>query len=174
MKLLFFLVTVVSGRDRAVAEGSRAGNTVKRDAEQKSSGLLFPPSKSRVGLPSQEVGRSPRGARQQGGFEKCFARVGVLFPGPSGRAERQTTHSMSVSGPCTRVPRTVRVWCAVADTPQSTQAVSCGSRQRLKGDHGPEQCFFSRQGEGSERSGITLPDTRGWSTKSWKWGHAVH
>ena len=24
---------------------------------------------------------------------------------------------------------------------------------------------FSRQGEGSERSGITLPDTRGWSTR---------
>ena len=36
--------------------------------------------------------------------------------------------------------------------------------------------FFLPVGvEESERSGITLPDTRGWSTKSdrWKWGRAV-
>ena len=63
---------------------------------------------------------------------------------------------MSVSGLRTSVPGSVRVWSAVADTPQSTQAVSCGSRQRLKGDRGPEKCFFSRQGEKSERSGITV------------------
>ena len=63
----------------------------------------------------------------------------------------------------------------MADTPQSTQTVSCGLRQRLKGDRGPELCFFSPAGEESERSGIILPDARGWSTKSggWKWGHAV-
>ena len=30
----------------------------------------------------------------------------------------------------------------------------------------PRVAFFSRQGEKSERSGITLPDTRGWSTQS--------
>ena len=35
--------------------------------------------------------------------------------------------------------------------------------------------FFSGQGKESERSGITLPDTRGWSTQSdkWEWGHTV-
>ena len=30
----------------------------------------------------------------------------------------------------------------------------------------PKVAFFSRQGEKSDRSGITLPDTRGWSTQS--------
>ena len=95
---------------------------------------------------------------------------------PSGK---QLTHrpqsQMSVSGLCTRVPGTARVWSAAADTPQSTQTVSCGLRQRLIGGRGPEKCFFSQQGEQSECSAITLPDTRGWSTESdrWKWGHAV-
>ena len=39
----------------------------------------------------------------------------------------------------------------------------------------PRAAFFSRQGEESERSGITLPDTRGWSTQSdrWQCGHTV-
>ena len=82
---------------------------------------------------------------------------------------------MGVSGLCTRVPGTVQVWSTVADTPQSTQTVSCGLRQGLTRDRGLEKWFFSRQGEESERSGIILPDARGWSTKSgrWKWGHAV-
>ena len=39
---------------------------------------------------------------------------------------------MNVSGLCTSVPGTVRDGSAVADTPQSTQTVSCGLRQRLK------------------------------------------
>ena len=57
------------------------------------------------------------------------------------------------------------LWCAVADTPQSTQAVSCGTRQGFTRDRGPEWCFFSWRCEESERSGITLPDARGWSTQ---------
>ena len=65
------------------------------------------------------------------------------FPGraalPSGK---QLTHQpqgqMSVSGLCTSAPGTVRVWSTVADTPQSTQTVSCGLRQGLTRDRGPE------------------------------------
>ena len=70
---------------------------------------------------------------------------------------------MGVSGLCTRVPGTVRVWCAAADTPLSTQAVSCGTRHKRPR---PRVVFFSRRGEKSECAGITLPDTRGWSTQS--------
>ena len=63
---------------------------------------------------------------------------------------------MTVSGLRTSVPGSVRVWSAVADTPQSTQTVSCGSRQRLKQRPRTRVVFFfSRQGEESERSGIT-------------------
>ena len=65
----------------------------------------------RGGLPHQEVGRSPRRTHptqlgefskdssesERGGFEVRTARVGVLFPRPSGRAERQVTHP-STSG----------------------------------------------------------------------------
>ena len=82
---------------------------------------------------------------------------------------------MSVSGLRTSVPLSVRVCSAVADTPHSTQAVSCGSRQRHKGDHSPEKCFFlpGRVRRASAReSPCQTPD---WSTKigGRKWGHAV-
>ena len=47
-----------------------------------------------------------------------------------------------MSADCARgVPGTVRVWCAAADTPSSTQAVSCGTRQGLTRDRGPEWRF---------------------------------
>ena len=36
---------------------------------------------------------------------------------------------------------TALVWSAMVDTPRSIQAVSCGSRQRLKGDRGPGLLF---------------------------------
>ena len=66
--------------------------------------------------------------------------------------ERQPTHSfMSVSGRCTSVPGTVRVWGAVADTPQSTQTVSCGLRQR----QGEETPVVGRQRVNSG-SGVML------------------
>ena len=62
---------------------------------------------------------------------------------------------MCVSGLCTSVPIPDS---AVADTPQSTLTVSCETATQ-------SSVFFSRQGEESERSGITLPDTRGWSAR---------
>ena len=71
---------------------------------------------------------------------------------------------MGVSRLCTRVPGTVRVWCAAADTPLDSQETAPQS-----------SFFFSQQGEESERSGLILPDTRGWSTQSdrWEWGRVV-
>ena len=70
-------------------------------------------------------------------WECCFPDRAVE---PSGKLlAHRSKDRMSVSGLCTRVP--VRVWSAVADTPQSNQAVSCGSRQRLKGRPRPEQLF---------------------------------
>ena len=60
---------------------------------------------------------------------------------PSGK---QLTHppqgQMGVSGLCTSVPGTVRVWSRVADTPQSTQTVSCaaGTHKRPQ----PRVVFF--------------------------------
>ena len=80
---------------------------------------------------------------------------------------------MGVSGLCTRVPGTVRVWCAAADTPQSTPGCVVWDAAETHKRPRPSVVFFSRQGEKSERSGITLPDTRGWSTQvtDGEWSH---
>ena len=86
--------------------------------------------------------------RERGGFKKYFARAGVLFPQaeqavPSGgQLTHQPQGQMSVRGLCTSVPGTARVWSAVGDTPQSTQAVSCGLRQRPKQRPWPRVEFF--------------------------------
>ena len=67
-------------------------------------------------------------------FKKYFARVSAVSQGrapkPSGKLlTHRSKDRVSVSGLCTRVPGTARVWSAAADTPKSTQAVSCGLRQ---------------------------------------------
>ena len=96
-------------------------------------------TRPRVGLPHQEVGKSlGKTLLTQGEvLRSALPEWECSCPKPSGCAERhllthQSQGQMSVSGLRTRVPGSVRVWSAVADTPQSTQTVSCGSRQRLK------------------------------------------
>ena len=98
------------------------------------------------------------------------ARAGVLFPRPSGLAKRQNTHpSTSGLDGCKRTAHE-----GARDSP----SLECRGRHPVEhpgcvvwdaaGTHKrprPRVAFFSRQGEKSERSGITLPDTRGWSTQ---------
>ena len=95
----------------------------------------------------------------------------MQVPRPNGRAERQVTHPLT------------------SGSDGWKQAVHEGARDSLslvcRGGHPAEHpgcvvwdaagthkrpwqgvAFFSRQGEESERSGITLPDARGWSTQS--------
>ena len=51
---------------------------------------------------------------------------------PSGKSlTHRPQGQMCVGGLRTSVPRTVRVWSAVVDTPHSTQTVSCGLRQEV-------------------------------------------
>ena len=195
-----FKETAVSSTDRAVTWGPPAqtershgdperGDEAKRAAELLSRRFLvfFPLcQKPCVGLPSQELGMSPRGTLDTTEAAVCGTQespkgeilTSVLpewecwFPA---RAASNSLIDLRAGWVCTKVPGTVRVGSAVADTPQSMQVVSCGSRQGLKGDRGLEKCFFSWQGEESERSGITLPDTQRLVGKSdkWDWGHAV-
>ena len=153
-----FKVTVVSDTDRAVTGGAERG-TASRETQSQNRAVssCFPSVKTSSGAaePSsrQESERdtghdcscSEQDSREsrRGGFDSVLPEQEYCFPGraamPSGK---QLTHRsedrMSVSGLCTRVPGTVRVWCAAADTPQSTQTVSCGSRQGLTRDRGPE------------------------------------
>ena len=107
-------------------------------------------------------------SRKRRGFKTCNAQVGVLIPRPSGRAERQATHS-STSGPdgCKQ---------AVFEGQPSAEHPSCvvwDSAETHKRPR-PTVAFFSRQGEESERSGITLSDIRGWSTQSGSKGVGSH
>ena len=103
------------------------------------------------------------------------ARAGVLFPRPSGLAERQTTHpSTSGLAGCKRTvhegardsPSLVCRGRHPVEHPGCVVWDAAGTHKRPR----PRVAFFSRQGEKSERSGITLPDTRGWSTQGDKRG----
>ena len=94
--------------------------------------------------------------------EYCFPGRAAL---PCGKLlTHRPQGQMGVSGLYTSVPGTVRVWSAVADTPQSNCAawVAAGTQTETANQ---SSVFFSRQGEESERSGIILPDARGWSTE---------
>ena len=90
--------------------------------------------------PSQEVGRSPR-------RKLVLPERECRFPGraavPSGKfLTHRPQGPKSVSGLCASVPGTVRVWSAVADTPQSTQTVSRGVAAGTHKRPQPRAAFF--------------------------------
>ena len=107
-----FKVAVVSSNRPSGHMGTPSGETKpkKRQNYSQASFLCFFPlvSKPRVGLPNQEVGRSPRGLLDttevavSGSQESVFAQAGVQVPRPSGLAERQTTHLASGTDECKR------------------------------------------------------------------------
>ena len=101
---------------------------------------------------------------------------------PSGRAERQVTHS-SASGPdvCKRTvhecasdgpSRECRGW-HTAEHPDCVVWVAAETQTETANQS--SLFLLPARVRESERSGITLPDTRGWSTQSdkWEWGHTV-
>ena len=188
-------MTVVSGTDRAVTGGPERG-TASRETQSKNRAVssCFPSVKTPSGAaePSsrQESERdaghdcscSEQDSREsrRGGFDSVLPEREYCFPGraaePSGK---QLTHRsedrMSVSGLCTRVPGQSESGVPRQTLRRALRLCRAGRGRDSQETAARSSLFFSRQGEKSERSGITLPDARGWSTQSdsREWGHAV-
>ena len=114
-----------------------------------------------------------RGGRRGGESRSALPKRDCRFLGRAAVAFRHVTHrpqgQMCVSGQCTSVSATGVPWLAHRRAPRLCR-VGCG-RDSKETAAQRSLFFFSRQGEESERSGIT----RGWSTQSdmWEWGHTV-
>ena len=116
----------MSGTDRPVTNSSGEERQERRRAKTEWCDVVFPPSKPRVGLPSQEAGAvlcgTQESLRKGEVLRRALPEREYLFPGRAAlRSGKQLTHrpqcQMSVSGLRTSVPGTARVWSAVADTP---------------------------------------------------------
>ncbi len=104
------------------------------------------------------------------GFKNCVARVGVFLSQAERLCRVASTHSSTpgsdeckrTAHECARVSPSLE--CRGWHTTEHTDCVVWLAAETQTETANQSSVFFSRQGEESERSGITPPDSRGWSS----------